>query len=422
MSNSITGNELAYKDIYEQYVDEASFLWLMHTIAVDQPHYTINDLSNIERRIEAQLSGLMTNIEMSWPICEQALELESGGEVFTAAILAFRSHDQSRIQKVVDAGTVSDDCFKGLVYALAWLPGNLVHDWIKRFFTSKDINHKYLAVQVCKSRSENPSDYLRKIFQREDCLQHIKLYSSSLQITGALKRYDLIDHVNKAIENEDETVKFWAIWAAILLGDKQQVYKLEPYVFNSGELQKEAIQIAFRVLSVSDSRKWVSELIKNPEQLRNIIIITGVIGDPHAIDWLLLRMQENQFARVAAETFSMITGIDLVTMQMTQQAPEHIDTLPNEDPDDENVKMHDDENLPWPNAGIINSYWNSIKDNYTEGTRYLLGNPVEPDFLKNNLNSAFQRQRHAIALEIALLDKNEMLFNTRSKVGGKQIV
>ena len=67
MSNSITGNELAYKDIYEQYVDEASFLWLMHTIAVDQPHYTINDLSNIERRIEAQLSGLMTNIEMSWP-------------------------------------------------------------------------------------------------------------------------------------------------------------------------------------------------------------------------------------------------------------------------------------------------------------------------------------------------------------------
>lgn len=416
MSNSITDNQLAYKDIYEQYVDEASFLWLMYTIAVDQPHYTINELRSLEKRIEAQLSGLMTNIEMSWPICEQALEHESGGEVFTAAVIAFRSRDSLKIREAVEAAAVSDECFSGLVYAIAWLQDNLAHDWVNRFFTSKDINHKYLAMQASLLRAEDPADYLVNILQREDCLQHVDLYCSSLKAVGVFKRFDLKEQVVKALDHDDEAVKFWAIWSGILLGDKDLVYKLEPYVFNASKLQKQAIQIAFRVLPIADSRKWVSKLIADPQQLRNIVIITGVIGDPQAIEWLLQRMQEIRYARVSAEMFSMITGVDLVQQQMTKEAPAIIDTLPNEDVNDENVKMHDDENLPWPDTAMITSYWNLNKRNYISGNRYLLGKPIEFNALKNDLNSAYQRQRYAIALELALLDKNEKLFNTYSKV------
>jgi len=417
MSNTLTTSELAFLDIYEQYVDEASFLWLMHTIAVDQPHYGVKELRNLESRIESQLNGLMGNLDIAWTVCEQRIEdgAESG-EIFTAAILAFRSHDQTKVQMVVEAAMLSEEGYQGLLYALTWLPGNLVHDWVKRFFTSKDLNHKKLAIQVCNIRRENPADYLVSILQREDCLEKLDLYIAALKITGELKRFDLIEHLHKAIEHDDEEVKFWAIRSAILIGDKSQVSKLEPYIAKPSELQHEAIEIAFRVLPIATARQWVSKLVDDPEQIRTLIIITGVIGDPFAIDWLILKMHETEFSRVAAEAFCLITGTNLISMDMASPAPENADSSPSEDPDDENVKMHDDENLPWPNVIKVQSYWNSIKTNYTAGQRYLLGNHIGLLFLKNNLNSALQRQRHAIAIEISLIDKNEKLFNTRGKV------
>ena len=416
MTKSLTSSELAYKDIYEQYVDEASFLWLMHTIAVDQPHYNLQDLTRLEQRINSQLNGLMTAIEMSWSVCEDALALEGSGEVFTAAVVAFRSHDQKKIQKAVEAGLASEECFKGLAAALAWLPANLVHGWIKLFFSSKDLEHKYLAVEACSLRRENPAEFLNKLFERDDCLQHESMSRSLFRIVGELKRHDLTGYVNNGIGHENESVRFWAIWSAILLGNRDFVYKLESYVFNENELQHTAIQLAFRVLPIDDARKWVSRMVADPGQLRNVIIATGVLGDPHAIDWLLLKMREIKYARVAAESFCMITGVDLEKMLMTKEAPEHYEQGPNEDAEDSDVKMHDDENLSWPNVELISSYWKSISGNFTVGVRYLLGKAIEIQSLKNNLNTAYLRQRHAIAYEIALLDKNEVLINTRCRV------
>ncbi|MDH5571732.1 MAG: hypothetical protein OEY89_08205, partial [Gammaproteobacteria bacterium] len=206
---------------------------------------------------------------------------------------------------------------------------------------------------------------------------------------------------------------------AILLGKRDYVSMLEPYVFKAGNHQKEAIQIAFRVLPLEQSRQWVSRFVNEPDQLRNVIIATGILGDPHAVDWLLLKMRELNYARVAAESFCMITGADLEKMLMTIDAPEHVDDGPTDDPDDANVSMHDDENLPWPNVELVASYWNGIRSRFIVGQRYLLGKPVELSTLVPGLTTAYQRQRHAIAYEIAMLDKSEKLINTRSIVSRK---
>ena len=374
MSTSLTSNELAYLDIYEQYIDEASFLWLMHTIAVDQPHYRVNELRSLEKRIEAQLNGLTGNLQLSWKVIEDVLQNDAeAGEVFTAAVLAFRSHDQAKIQLVVETALAVEDNYSGLLHALVWLPGHLVHDWIKRFFTSKDLSHKCLALQACNMRRENPAEYLLNILRREDCRENTQLYIAALKVAGELKRFDLIEHVLLATENQDPDVKFWAVRSAIFLGDKAKVSILEDYISQNSELQLDAINLAFRVLSVDDARKWVNKLAENPLMVRALIIITGVMGDPQAAEWLLQRMQVTEFSRVAAEAFCMITGTDLNAMNMSVNPPDDIDLLPSESADDDNVKMHDDENLLWPDVIKLTAYWNSIKNNFVVGQRYLLG-------------------------------------------------
>jgi len=417
-NNKLTAlnNEMtAYRDVYEQYVEEASFLWVLRSVVIEQPHYTKADMNELEQRIEAQLDGLMTSVEVAWEICLEALELEESGEVFTSAVIAFRSHDANKIQKVIEVGLSSEETFKGLVSALGWLPDKFVHPWIKKFLTSKDLNHKYLALASCSVRRENPGEHLNRMLSRKDCKQHIKLYARALRLIGELRRQDLMPALQEAMQSDDEDIKFWAYWSSILLGDIKLVGNLEPYIFNMGPLQHHAINIAFRVLPIDQARVWISKLSNNQEQTRNIIKATGILGDPHAVNWLILKMRESAFSRLAAESFTFITGFDIEQCQLEGNMPAHLEVTPNESLDDDNVLIDEDENLPWPDYEKVSTFWMTNGSRFIAGKRYFLGGAISPENLINKIINASQRQRHAAAIDLALCDSSTPLQNTRAR-------
>jgi hypothetical protein len=98
-----------YRDIFEQYASDSSFLWLLRAIAIEQPHNHTADILALEQRIDNQLNGLMSSVDTAWALCEEGLVQEEAGEVFTAAVVAIRSHDVKRIQKAVEVGLSSED-------------------------------------------------------------------------------------------------------------------------------------------------------------------------------------------------------------------------------------------------------------------------------------------------------------------------
>ncbi|MDX2505191.1 MAG: TIGR02270 family protein [Gammaproteobacteria bacterium] len=407
----------AYRDIYEQFFDDASFLWILRSIAVEQPHYNAADLHELEQRIEAQLDGLMTAVEDAWEICLQGFELEEPGEVFTATVIAFRSHDISKIQKAIEVGLSNDDTTKGLISAMGWLPGKLVHPWIKKFFTSKDLNHKYLALAACSVRRENPGEYLNKILDRDDCKQHEKLYSRALRLIGEIRRQDLMPYLNAAMNLEQENIRFWSSWSAILLGNRTAVSNLESYVFKAGRYQMNAINIAFRVLPIEQARKWISKLVADKSQSRIVIKATGILGDPHAVNWLITKMREPAEARLAGEAFTLITGINLEESQLSVEAsPEFLAQADDETGDD--VTLDEDENLPWPDPEKVSAIWINQGKNFIAEKRYFMGKQIQPDLLVDKLANATQRQRHAAAIDLALTESPMTLQNTRSRIHG----
>ena len=406
----------AYGEIFEQLTDNASFLWILRSIAVEQPHYSVSDVLELEQRIDAQLDGLMTSIEQSWQCCLDALEIGEPGEVFTATVLAFRSHDVKKIQIAIEAGLNNSESEKGLISALAWLPGKLVHSWIEKFLTSKDLNHKYLAVAACSVRRENPGEALTRILQRDDCKQHTKLYSRALRLIGEIRRQDLMPTIDEAMEADDEEIGFWSIWSAILLGKCDAVERLKPYIFQDGVHQQKAIDIAFRVLPIVQGRQWIAELGKDSGQVRAVIKATGVLGDPHAVNWLITKMEQTEVSQLAAESFSYITGIDLEQNELINESPARLAQQPNDDPDDDNVGLDEDENLPWPDIDKVKTIWINHGRNFIAGKRYFLGREITAALLKDKLVNANQRQRHAAAMELALIDSSMPLQNTRAKV------
>jgi len=406
----------AYTDIYEQYVDEASFLWVLRSVAVEQPHYYVSDIVELERRIEAQLDGLMTSLDMSWELCEQALEIEEPGEVFTAAVVAFKSHDAQNIQKSVLAGLANSQTEKGIISALGWIPERISKPWIQKFFTSKDMSHKYLALAACSVRRQDPGDVLNKLLSREDCLGHTKLHARALRLIGELRRQDCMVAINMAMNADDDDIRFWANWSAALLGNRACVPLLQAFLFKPGPYQNLAIQLVFRIVSVEQAREWISALSEDENQVRAVIKAIGVLGDPHAINWLISKMQDPKLAKLAGESFAYITGVDFEKHQLVMDEPDNYPVMPNDDVDDDDIGLDEDENLSYPDVEKVEAIWRNHGQNFIVGRRYFMGRAITAEFLKNKLVHSAQRQRHAAALELALNENDAPLPNTRTRM------
>src|SRR5689334_17048289 len=108
--------------VLEQHAEEADFLWVLRDAAVHAPHYSVEDLSRLDLRLEAHLDGLRIAGPSGWQVVRDILKLESPGEIFAAAVIAFESGDPKRTDLVLDAGTATPDLERGLVSAIGWLP------------------------------------------------------------------------------------------------------------------------------------------------------------------------------------------------------------------------------------------------------------------------------------------------------------
>ncbi|NOX90993.1 MAG: TIGR02270 family protein [Gammaproteobacteria bacterium] len=414
-------NEMAsqnvYKDIYEQYVDDAAFLWILRSVAIEKPYYKASDILELEQRIEARLDGLMTSLDPGWEACETALELQEPGEVFTSMVIAMRSHEAAKIKTAVDVGLENEIATPGLISAMGWLPAEIANPWTERFLKGKDMDHKYLGLATCSVRRTDPGEILTNILQRDDCRQHEKLYSRALRLVGELRRQDCMPTINTAMKADSENVQFWAIWSAALLGHRACIPDLQPLVFKTGAYQNMAIQLAFRILSVEQAREWISRLSEDESQIRAVIKATGVLGDPHAINWLIGKMQDPKLAKLAGESFTYITGVDLEKYHLLTDESESYSIIPDDDADvDDNVDLDEDENLPYPDAEKVAAVWRDRGQHFIVGRRYFMGRSITVELLKNKLVSGTQRQRHASALELALNENDVQLPNTRTRI------
>jgi uncharacterized protein (TIGR02270 family) len=131
------------------------------------------------------------------------------------------------------------------------------------------------------------------------------------------------------------------------------------------------------------------------------------------VGWLLAEMAVPARARLAGEAFALITGANIAHPALEGERPEGVDAGPTDDPDDENVALDPDEHLPWPDRDKLEQWWFDYKSEFRAGTRYVLGNPITPEWLWEVLAIGRQRQRAAAAIELAM-ESGGPLFEVRA--------
>lgn len=285
--------------------DNASFLWVLRDRQRREPHVYPEHIKELDGRIQANLDGLLLYGEEAWAIAQANGEFAQGGEAFCLGVLAFSSDDVNKIQYATEFALQNPETFKGMVSALAWLPGSKVHPWITQFFQSKNLEHKRLALAACRVRKEDPAGYLNAILDRPDCIEHLPLLAESLRCVDFFKRNDLRKFSLNYIKDSDSAVAFWAVVCFGHAFDQLKTFctAAEP----AAQFAPRALLLAMVHLPPETAKSWINEWVEQGF-LRLAVQACGFLGDPTTLPWVIEQMKNPELNRAAGEAFYLISG------------------------------------------------------------------------------------------------------------------
>ncbi len=394
--------------VVDQHAEEAAFLWLLRGTAGTAPHYLLWELTRLENRLEAHLDGLRIAGEPGWEIIEKQLDANQGpGEVFVAALFAFEAKQQKRIDKVLEIAVPVPALRRGVISALGWMPQvEAVRHIQKLPATNAGLRH--IGLGAALAHRINPDLALEKCLNDLD----FSIRAYALRVVGIMGYAVWANHLRRELRSPDLGCRFAAAWSlARLTGEVAALSELQTIALAESKYRIQSVNMLVRRMEPAAARRLNLMLERLPGAERLAIFAAGALGDPAAIPALLDRMNQTAYARLAGESFSMITGLNLAVENMDGPIPPDHKPIPNEDPLDEHVEMDPDENLPWPILDKVQDWWNKNRQKYRDGVRYLVGQPLSEETCQAVLSTGYQRQRAMAALELGIRQPGQPLLN-----------
>ncbi len=408
---------LNIEPVVSQHAEEAAFLWLQRSRLAHAPHVALRHFARIDERVAAHVDGLRVAGEFGWELLQAQLATGGAGELFAAAVMALEGKDAERIDRLFALAEAVPTVQRGLRGAFGWISAPFLQGTIKELLASPSPFRRYAAIACCAMHRVDPGKSLDASLRDADSL----LRSRPLRSAAELGRVDLLPECERAMQDDDAACRFWAAWGGALLGDRRNaVDSLLAFARELGMFHGRALRLALKVMTVEDAHAFLESLAPNPKNLRWLIQGSGIVGDPYYVPWLIKQMGDMKLTRLAGESFSYITGLDLARLDLEAKPPENFEPGPNDDPDDPDVSMDPDDSLPWPDSEKIANWWDSNKSGFTSGVRYFMGKPVTREHCIQVLKEGYQRQRIAAAEYLCLLEPGAKLFPTSAPAWRQQ--
>lgn len=394
--------------IIQQHAEESAHLRHVRSIQVSAPHVKLHHLRRLDDRLMAHLDGLAVAGEYGSSVCEAALQSPGVGEVFAATVRAIEEKDQSRLHKLFALMIAVPEAQRGLISAFGWTSAQYLQGTCAELLASMEPFQRQVGISACVMHGVDPGAILTQSLTHPE----MQLRARVLRATGQLGRRDLLAACENALRDGEEACRFWAAWSALLLGSRGKALEtLGTFVLLPNAYRQLAL-LVFKLMAPSQANELLKVLARDPANMRLLIQGAGIAGDPYYIPWLVRQMEDPKLARLAGESFSFITGLDLAYLDLERNAPEGVEFGPNDNPEDENVAMDEDDNLPWPDPTKIQAWWEANKSHFKNGERYFMGAPVTREHCINVLKEGYQRQRIAAAQYLCLLEPGTQLFPT----------
>ncbi len=375
---------------------DASFLWAQRERASIAPDYVLSELADIDRRLEANLERLVHAGAASIQIYAESLGSDAG-DAFVLSYAA-ANFGPGVLEEVIATLEEGPEAILGVSAALGWLPLSVAQPIIERWqHTAPDL-FRCIAVAAATAHRHDLGGVLGDAATSENPA----LRAQALRAAGELGREDMQLHVQRCFNDADLDCRYQARRSSLLLRVPNAAVSLIEATLSGRDEADDACRLAMRFMRTDLARDLYQDMRNDPATHRLAVIGAGATGDPAYVPAILEAMASEELARPAADAMLSITGLDIVAVGLTVNAPEDHQEGPTDDPDDSNVDIPVDLALPWPAVDAVTAWWNDKgKSRLSKGTRYLMGLERNDEGLRQVLAEGNQRLRGVAAFELA---------------------
>lgn len=403
--------------VVAQHAEDAAFLHGVRTALTRAPHVTLKELATFDTRLAAQIDALTIAGEAGWPFCDAALESPSTGAVFTLAVRAIEDQQRDRLSRLFALAEAAPELRSGLMSGFGWVGQPSLQGTVAALLRDEQPFRRLVGLTACGMHRVDCGLAAGPWIQDEDPGPRAR----AVRLCGDLGIDSLIPQLDETLKADDANCRFWASWSLVLLGSSgRPLDALGKAASTSGPHRERAFVLALQKMERRDGHAFVRDLAAETSDPRRLVQGSGIIGDPAYVPWLISEMAKPPGARLAADAFSLITGLDLAVSGMQAGRPEDVEPGPNDNPEDTDVSSDPDEGLPWPDVARVKDWWHQNQSRFTTGQRYFLGAPVTRAHCLDVLKNGYQRQRILAAHYLCLLAPGTSLFNTSAPAWRQQ--
>ncbi|MDH5546769.1 MAG: TIGR02270 family protein [Gammaproteobacteria bacterium] len=399
-------------DIPQQYADEVAFLWLYWRNAQKSGKYQLGDLAELEERLAACIDGLLDFGDAGWSCCQENMSFEEPGELFSAAFVAIDSRVVERLDQVFEIAGSSQTLLDAIVDTFIWFPLDVVVPLLQKYLLSGSPQCFYVAISAFTNHRKNSPQLSKALSGALESEEEVLLYIRALYSGGEFGESRLKQHIEAFLEHDNEEAKFASSWSATRFGYPKGLEILKEFISHP-EYHEKALHFIVMQKDTKNTAELIKGLFANKETMRIGLKALGYLGSPKTIPQIIEFMKEPELARCAGEAFTNITGIDIELNKLDAEWPDGFEAGPTENPEDEDVAMDPDEDLPWPDSEKVAAWWakQENQDKFAGAQFYVCGKPRSKSAFEHVLRYGNQKQRAFAAHALGLYEKDKPIFN-----------
>ena len=396
------------KVIQQQLKHDTPYAWFLRDQASVSPIFYKKHLAELDERLEAYLDCYLINHragESLLPI----LDMSDWGSVFVTALTAIRTHDIESFDVALSA-LEEETQAKELSDAFCWASFEQSKSFLDKAILDKNPLARIAGITAVAHFTPQIAPELLDTFLEDKSLGVI---ATTLKVIGENKLTNYDEKLWEFLTHEDDEIKFRTAFAGNLIGVQGAYEALQKFCFgNETPYLREALSLLYQVMPESEISNTLARIQKSSLSVRIKAYSIAMAGLPDMIPVLLEWMEDPEYAPLAGEAFSFITGADIeeddlsildVEICESQEAP-----LAEKRKADPWTKAYEDD-LPWPDPELTTIWWKANQQHFQNGTRYLAGRTLKENNLQIVLDEGTQPQRHIANLILSVQDPSRVI-------------
>lgn len=332
-------------------------------------------------------------------------------EVFTAAFVALDSNESSKIDLVNKTFSEAEgDVLNGICYAFKHTMNPEVENILRKSLNT--YNGRNLAAIIDSLSFRRVSidvDKIQAFLNNKDP----KIVTATLRALGRLRIRQLLEDAERLSDNEIIEVRKEAVKTGLLLGSRKALDVCRRMAVSCIEGADQFIEY-LGLMGMTDDVNIFMDALKNPILVRNAVKALGLFGNISTIELLIQCASEPKLSRLAGESFSIITGVNLEKEKLISEKLQEPKTSSSPEEDEEEFETDPDEDLPLPDHEKLNAWWRVNSAKFNKRVRYRNGQPYSNEVLIDIMKNDILPYRHYAAFELALINPAYSYLETQA--------